>query len=122
MAPGTRANPDRGEENSYEPERQAVVPPLENREQNLSREQDSEGAIEAAADEQSHESSTTLRMEKLESTMSRLMVALEYFENKYAPERDGGVFMSRKPHSDTSLNERFSREHSANWQILKALQ
>ena len=83
MAPVTRANSGRGERASDELDAQNVAHVRETPDHGSPLGEEVEATRAAHVDDDSDGVSTTLRMEKLESSMSDLVMAFNSFQEKY---------------------------------------
>ena len=104
MAPATRANPEREDVPSGDKDSHDAAQGVE-----MLREE-AVGDLEPRIDQDTLASKTTLRMEKLESSVSRLLTAFESFQEKHALDVETLASLSREQRSNAGIGEGFEAE------------
>ena len=120
MAPVTRANSERGERVSDELNAPNVAHVRETRDHGSLLGEEAEATRAAHVDDDSDGVSTNLQMEKLESSMSDLVMAFDSFQEKYGRGTGTMASMSRVQQSASMEDEAFPAEHPLRSQAVQS--
>lgn len=111
MAPGTRANPERGDEASDDLNVPEIVQVPTSPDHGSSLREEAEVTPGTFVNNQSRDASTMLRMEQLESSMSQLLKAFEYLQEKHVSEACAIASVPQSQHLASLEDEGVEEEH-----------
>ena len=98
MAPGTRANSERGEGDLGDLELHDVAQASGTLDDGSSLKEEADGLVASSVDDLSQETLINLKIEKLESIVSKLAIALEYLQEQQSQEVGRMTSVLEKPH------------------------